>query len=72
MPSMQAEHREHCRLRFVYDDTVVSYDLAVDATFGEIAQKLRELLYDRYSTPVAIDVTMWSRRPEGTVVSFAR
>jgi len=51
---------------------VVSYDLAVDATFGEIAQKLRELLYDRYSTPVAIDVTMWSRRPEGTVVSFAR
>ena len=69
MPSMQAEHRDHCRLRFVYDDVVVFYDLAKDATFGEIAQKLRELLHERYSTPVAIDVTMWARRPDGGGVS---
>ena len=46
------------RLRFVFDDTVMSYSVAADATFGDIAAKLREVAGRRRCKPVAIDVTV--------------
>ncbi len=46
------------RLRFVFEDAVVSFSLAAEATFGEIAQKLAEISNRHPGDPVAIDVTL--------------
>ena len=61
MQPMQADHTGDSRLRFVFDDGVVSFGLAADVTFGEIARTLDELSSGRYGSPVAIDVTLGSR-----------
>jgi hypothetical protein len=61
MQPMQADHTGDSRLRFVFDDAVVSFGLAADVTFGEIARTLGELSSRRYGSPVAIDVTLGSR-----------
>lgn len=45
-------------LRFVYSGKVVSFDLTSNITYGEIARTLAESSRQRYSFPVAIDVTV--------------
>lgn len=61
MQPIQVDHVRGSRLRFIFSDTVVSVDLAADATFGEIARTLGKLSRKRYGYPVAIDVTLGSR-----------
>ena len=61
MQPIQAGHTGGSRLRFVFDDGVVSFGLAADVTFGDIARTLGELSSRRYGSPVAIDVTLGSR-----------
>ena len=46
------------RLRFVFNDMVVSFSLAADATFEDIARTFGELAPRHYGNPVAIDVTL--------------
>lgn len=61
MQPIQVDHATDSRLRFVFNDTVVSSVLAADATFGEVARTLGKLSRKRYGNPVAIDVTLGSR-----------
>ncbi|RBP10435.1 hypothetical protein DFR50_119106 [Roseiarcus fermentans] len=46
--------KEHC-LRFVFQDKVVSFDVAADLSFGDVARALRELVPRHYGEPVSID-----------------
>ena len=57
---MSTNHTElsEDRLRIVFNDTVVSFDLAVDITFDEVAQALNELSTRRSHTAVAVDVPL--------------
>jgi hypothetical protein len=52
------DHTGNSRLRLVFDDAVVSFDLAANATFEDIARTLGELSNQRYRNPVAIDVIL--------------
>ncbi len=52
------------RLRFIFNDTVVSLNLATEVTLEEIAQRLGTLSTRRYGTPVSIDITLGSREGE--------
>jgi hypothetical protein len=61
MPDRLASHAPDNRLRFVYNDAVVSFSVASDVTFGEIAQTLDCLSSEREDNPVAIDVTLLPR-----------
>jgi hypothetical protein len=45
-------------LRFVFDDALVSLNLALDATFEDVARKWAELAPQHHGNPIAIDVTM--------------
>jgi hypothetical protein len=58
MQPIQVDHAGDSRLRFVFSDKVVSFSLAADTTFGEIARTLAKLSNPRYGNPVAIDVTL--------------
>jgi hypothetical protein len=58
MQPIQVDHAGDSRLRFVFNDKVVSFSLAADTTFGEIAWTLAKLSNQRYGNPVAIDVTL--------------
>jgi hypothetical protein len=49
------------RLRFVFDDTVLSLDLAADATFADVAEALSGLSRTTRPGPIAIDVTVARR-----------
>ena len=42
-------------LRFVFDDAVVSFSLAANATFEDIARTLEQLAPRHYGDPLAID-----------------
>jgi hypothetical protein len=70
MYSLQVDHARDGRLRFVFDDAVVSFSLAANATFEDIARTFGELSNQRYGDPVAIDVTLavppgcWFNIPE--------
>ena len=57
MQFIESDHAKLHRLRVVFGDAVVWYNLAADATFGEIAQRLDEPSSRRHGNPVAIDVT---------------
>ena len=61
MQPLQADRTGDSRLRFVFDDGVVSFGLAADVTFGDIARTLGGLSSRRYGSPVAIDVTLAAR-----------
>jgi hypothetical protein len=61
MQPIQADHTGDSRLRFVFDDGVVSFGLPADVTFGDIARTLGELSSRRHGSPVAIDVTLAAR-----------
>jgi hypothetical protein len=58
MQSVRLYHAEDNRLRFVFDDAVVSFRLAANATFEDIARTLAELAPQHYGDPLAIDVTL--------------
>ena len=58
MPPIQVDHAGDSRLTIVFDDTVVSFSLAADVTFGEIARTLDELSDQCHRNPIAIDVTL--------------
>ena len=60
MRRVQLDHARLRRLRVVFGDTVLSYSLAADATFGEVARRLDEPSARRHGNPVAIDVTLYS------------
>jgi len=53
-----SESKGATRVRFVFDDTVLSFDANPDLTFGEIARVLDGLPPSRYGHPVIIDVTL--------------
>jgi hypothetical protein len=57
MQSIQVDHAGASRLRFVFDDGVVSLSLAAHATFEDIARTLGKLAQQHHSDPLAIDVT---------------
>jgi hypothetical protein len=57
MQPIQVDHAGDNRLRFVFDDAVVSLNLAAHATFEDIAWTLGELAQQHCSNPLAIDVT---------------
>ena len=61
MQSLQADRTGDSRLRFVFDDGVVSFGLPADVTFGDIARTLGEVSSRRHGSPVAIDVTLAAR-----------
>lgn len=57
---MSTNHTEltEDRLRIVFNDTVVTFDLSVDITFGEVAKALDELSARHRDTAVAVDVSL--------------
>jgi hypothetical protein len=52
------DHAGSRRLRFVFDDSVVSFSLAADATFEDVARKWGQLAARHPGNPLAIDVTL--------------
>lgn len=46
--------KQNC-LRFVFQDRVVSIDVAADLSFGDVACTLREQIPGRYGEPISID-----------------
>ena len=61
MQFMRADIAGNNRLRFVFDEAVVSFDLAANSTFEDVARTLGELEPRRYGKPIAIDVTLAAR-----------
>ncbi len=60
MQLIQSDHTGDRRLRFVFSDRVLSFLLASDATFGDVAWKLGEVFNRHCGNPVGIDVTLGS------------
>ncbi len=58
MQIILVDHTGDSRLRFVFSGTVVSFSLAANATFEDIAHVLRELEPQSYGNPLAIDVIL--------------
>jgi len=58
MHPIHADNARDSRLRLVFNDTVMSFDLAADATFGEIARTLGEQSCRRHGHAIAIDVRL--------------
>jgi len=59
MQLIQADHGgQNRRLRLVFDNAVMSFSLAADATLEDVALRLTKVSRRRYGTPVAIDVTL--------------
>lgn len=51
------------RVRFVYDDSVVSFRLGAAPTFGEVAWAMGHLALKRDAPPLAIDVRLTAPSP---------
>jgi hypothetical protein len=62
MQPIQVDHSGDSRLRFVFHDAVLSFSLAANSTFEDIARTLSELEPQCHGNPVAIDVTLADRR----------
>jgi hypothetical protein len=61
MQKIQVDHAgaEDSRLRLVFSNTVLTFNLAADASLGEIARIMSEFADEqRHGDPVAIDVTL--------------
>lgn len=56
MHRISADQPQDGRLRFLFEDTVVSVGLAPNATFGDIALALDQVKQAHHRHPVAIDV----------------
>lgn len=57
MRLVPVDHTGESRLRFFFDDAVVSFSVSRDVTFGDIAGLLDELPNPRFGNPRAIDIT---------------
>jgi hypothetical protein len=55
---IKLENAEINRLRFVFDDDVVSLGFPVDATLEDVACSLDALVPHHDDAPIAIDVTL--------------
>ncbi len=51
----QTRQPKERRLRFVFQDKVVSFGVAADLSFGDVARTLRELAPRHYGEPLSID-----------------
>jgi len=58
MPSLPSDPVGNRRLRFVFDDAVLTFPLAAGATFEDIARTLAEVASRHAGEPVAIDITL--------------
>jgi hypothetical protein len=58
MQPMRNEHANDSRLRFVFDDGVVAFALAADATVGEVARLWDNVSRWHVGQAVGIDVTV--------------
>ena len=58
MQSIRTDEAANGRLRFVFNDAVVSFGLVVNPTFEDVARTLADLEPQHYGKPVAIDVTL--------------
>jgi len=56
--SHEADRATERRLRFVFGDRVVSYQIAAGATLAEVAMALEECSSRGYGEPLAIDVKL--------------
>ena len=63
MASMRANDTGENRLRFVFDDTVMSFAIAADATFADVARKWGDVEPRDRGNPIAIDVTLIGASP---------
>ncbi len=63
MITMRASDTGENRLRFVFDDTVISFAIAPDATFADVARKWGEVEPRDRGSPIAIDVTLIDALP---------
>lgn len=57
MQPVHVDHARNSRLRFVFDDAVLSCRLAANATFADIAGALGDVASRHDGVPVAVDVT---------------
>ncbi len=58
MQPKRTSHPNANRVRFVFDDAVISLGLGANATFEDIARALNGLARRHHDRPVAIDVTL--------------
>ncbi len=58
MESKQFDQAADGRLRFVFEDAVVSFDLEPGATLADIARKWGRLSRGRHGHPVGVVVTL--------------
>jgi len=58
MPAFHSDRSGDHRLRFVFSDTVLSFDRAANLTLGDIAETLEDLPLQRYGHPVSIALTL--------------
>jgi hypothetical protein len=61
MQLLRTDVTESSRLRVVFDEAVVSLELAAQATFEDVARTLGELEPQRYGSPISIAVTLADR-----------
>ena len=60
---MRTHHVDHARsshVRFVFNEKVVSLNVAAAVTFGDVARTFDELSSERYGHPVMVDLTLGS------------
>jgi hypothetical protein len=65
---LKLENADGSCLRFIFHEAVIAVRLADDATIEDVARILGGFTNRRYGNPVAIDVTMQSRK----TVSYRR
>jgi hypothetical protein len=57
-----ASHADGSLLKLVFEDAVVAFDLAADATMADVARRLHELKFRYYAHPRAIVVVRGEAR----------
>jgi hypothetical protein len=65
MQLSRVDQLRHSRMRLVYSDTVVSFSLASNVMYGELARTLAAIFARDDVSPLAIDVTV--DRPENSL-----
>jgi len=71
MYAISVDQPQDGRLRFLFDDAVVSVDLAPNATFADIALALDHVKQTHHGHPVAIDVMLAVSPGRGPVQQHA-
>ena len=58
MQTVQSAQAGNSRLRFVFNDSVRSFNLGAGTTLGEIAQTYGDLSQGGHGNPLTVDVTV--------------